>query len=198
MFSPQASCLQKKEAVAECLQSLDPCEGWANLYKTGKLLSWCRILGLALEQALLWYVATGVCSNAVGLVLVRGVRRKSRSEPFDIAVSLGVHQQQFIEQRAVAVFEELWRWRFMCAVGVDVPYTAMGGQGEQRRHDLLGTFCAGSSIGFTGVCTIETFLTQGAWNGDAVKKKRNKWWITLAMQEQWSTGSCFVQLDSRR
>ena len=165
--------VHKQLEVQSCLASLETCEHSHTLYKTGTLLDWNRILGLALEQALLWYVATGTCANSVKTVLVRGVKSSPNAHTtFDIAVELDDDKQEFIEHIANDIFHELMGRNFMCTLGVDVPYTAVGGHGLQRHHDILGTFCASDDADFIGLSFVEVFLTKGSWNGPAVLKKK--------------------------
>ena len=169
------SCVQKHNDVQSSLESLAVCENWRTLYKTGSLLNWNRVLGLALEQALLWFVATGTAALSVKSVLVRKVTQiPEGGASFCIAVELSEEQQWFIEDVANTLFQTLLDRNFMCTVGVDVPYTAVGGKGATRHHDILGTFCAGETVDFVGVSSIEVFLTKGSWTSAAVSKKKKE------------------------
>ena len=166
-------CFQKMLDVRTRLGSLVACSDWESLYKTGTLLDWPRVIGFAVEQALLWFVVFGSACKSVELILISGVKRRPNGPSFEIAVPLDVHHQAFIEDVADSIFAELLSRHFMCTIGVDVPYVTVGGQGSRRHHDILGTFCAGCGAEFVGLTAIEVHTTQGWLDSATVTSKKD-------------------------
>ena len=142
--------------------------------KGGKPLEMHRVLGLVVEQALKAKIATGSVHNgALSLVVVSGAHGSCVSPEGHVGVPLSLEQQKGI----AAYVEDLWGFLAYVGfhvLGVDVPYLVYGTGQARQSYDVIGVFSPGGHGPQNGAGVFEHFLTQGDWDGAAVRKKRDE------------------------
>ena len=136
-------------------------------------LSWSRVLGLGLEQCFKYLLAVGSPKKSVPYVAFSGVVSQNASPQGVMGVPLSMPQQRFLCNVANAV----WNFFHHCGVGVvgvDVPRDQFEDGNPAESYDIVGVAAEGALLSVMGPCDIEVFLTEGAWQGDAVKGKKRK------------------------
>lgn len=150
----------------------------------GSALSIDRVLGLALEQALIFYLGCGSFSGSCSMVVFHNVTAGWAHRA--VAVPLAISAQVFIHAIARRLFRFLVHMGFS-AVGADVPYRVYGGAADGS-SDLAGVFLEGGQGPRTGTASVELFITQGGLEGRAVSRKKE------ACKQKWEALGDFFQM----
>ena len=134
-----------------------------------KGLDWLQALGLGFEQVLKCLAATESVEGAfgAGFVVFSNVRSRNASPDGVAGVPIGLLEQRALKHLA----SELWReldWLGLRVVDVDVPF------GSGHSHDIVGILKPGGLLPFSGLTSMEIYMTTGSFESERVAQKKTK------------------------
>ena len=176
--------------LASCWLKLAPI-----VVKGEKPLTRYRVLGLGLEQVLKYMLAGGFLAAACSVVVFEAAAVPAKAwTNIKVGIALNTEAQKGLQVIGNDLFTACQHMGFH-VLGVDVAFSNyLGGQHQDKAHDLVGTFMPGGMGPALGPSTAEVLLTTLSQDHAKVKDKMQARIAALALAGAMFASHLFIMI----